>query len=317
MKSRCTIVIFFLCFLCILVVARVNAQTYKEGSFRNFRTYKERDTSRACCFYRQKIAFYDSISQQLIRTVDITGINPFGKFREKIVGIWDDYSTPIYELDTTHVIETIDSIELVSKNNRYNTGRLNPFQLMSLYFVSTQGNNYVAVMYELATFNKSGRNISSHSTILILDKKGNFVRQTPVWDVNGGRPTISDDGRFVLFKTGGPHGWEQAGYVPDHLRVYDTHTDMTYIDQEMSFEPTELIDGKLFLTAMSADGGRNIIFYDFYTLTKYKKTFPLDELPKQHSVNAKGFMFTNSIGEPYLKYSLENDFVKSKIVFSK
>jgi len=279
--------------------------------FQYIRTVKERNHARS------KIEFFDSLTNQRVKTVDVAEWNPFGKFREKVVEYWDYYGTPIYELDTSRVIEMIDSIEPVSKRHHYDTPNLTPFRLMSQYVISTQGRNYIAVLYELSTLNKGGRNISSHSTIFIFDRKGNLVRQTPLWDVNGGRPTITDDGRFVMFQTGGPHGWEQAGYVPDHLRVYDTHTDMTYIDGEMTFEPTELIDGKLFLTAMSAEGGRKIIFYDFYNLTKYKKTFPLDELPKQHSVSSKGFMFTNAIGEPYLKYSLENDFAKSKITVEK
>lgn len=301
-----------------LVATGTDAQTGRTSTFQPIRTFKEKDTTKACCFYRTKIAFYDSLSKQPIKTIDLVEMNPFGKFREKVANIWDDFSTPVYELDTTRVIDMIDSIELVSKNHHYKTPKLTPFRLMSLYFVSTQGRNFVAVLYELATFNKSGRNISSHSTILIFDRKGKLVKKTPVWDVNGDRPVISDDGRFVLFKCGGPYGWEQAGYVPNQLRVYDTERNVMYIDTEVDIGgTTDLIQGKYFNTSIFyGDRTSDVIIYDLYEKIKYKRRFSFEEMPFLHSVDREGFKFAKPSGEIYLKYSLENDFTKSKINLS-
>ena len=306
----------FVFFIISVATCKMEAQDTHDKPFKYIRVVKENNHARS------KIEFYDSLTNQLIKTIDAIKINPFGGFREKVVQLRERYGTPIYELDTTKLIWSIDSIELVSKTNHYANNDLTPFLLFSRYLISNQGRNYVAILYELTTLNKSGHNISSHSTILIFDRNGKLVKQTPLWDVNGGRPVISDDGRFVLFQSGGPYEGDDGGseaYLRDALRVYDTQTNLLYVDDDVDMEKgADLIDGKYFNKAIfHGDRTRDVIVYDFYNKIKYKRKFSFEEMSFYHSASFQGFLFTKPSGDIYLKYSLENDFLKSKIVFEK
>lgn len=304
-KMVCIIIIFFVSAL------DIRAQGDADKFFKYIRIVKVPNHARS------KVEFYDSVSNQLVKTIDAVELNPFGRFDAKISGRLEYEGTPIYELDTMKQIRYLNSIELVSENNHFAASKLQPFNLLSFYTVSLQGRNYVAILYELATLNKAGRNISSHSTILIFDREGNFVKQSPIWDINGDRPVISDDGWFVLFKSGGPYGWEQQGYLPNRLIVYDTKHNTRFIDSDVDLGcSTDLIAGKYFNTSIfNSDRITDVIIYDFYENNKYKRKLSFEEMPSIHSVNSQGFLFSKSSGEVYLKYSFENDFIKSKITF--
>ena len=264
---------------------------------------------------RSKIEFWDSLSSVRKSVLDLYAINPFGKFDAKFEKT-NDFGIPIFQLDTLKVGDTLNGIELVSKTNYYKTKYLKPFELYSS-FATYAGHYVVAVGFELTTLNKAGRNISTHSMIQIYNSEGQLLHKTPVWDINlSSTPVVTEDGRFIAFKIGGPYGWEQGGYIENELWVYDC-LKREVIFKEKNFElgmHMEIVGGKLINDgATIPQVSTTRIFYDFYSNIKYYRTFTFEEMPYTDSTGLKGVYFLDEKKDRYLKYRFDKDFLKVKI----
>lgn len=264
---------------------------------------------------KSKIEFWDSLSSQRKNVLDLYAINPFGKFDAKIASR-NDFGTPFYQLDTLRGIDTLNGIELVSKVNYHKTKYMKPFNLWSR-FVTYTGRKVVAVGFELTTLNKTGENISSHSTVKVYDSEGQLRHETPIWDINlDNTPVVTEDGRFIAFQVGGPYGWEQSGYIKKELWIYDCSTKKIIFKEEdcESGMPIDIVGGKFINHAIAIPQvSTTAIFYDFYLNIKYSIVLTFAELPNLYSIDLNGIYFQNEKEEKYLKYRFDKDFTKTKI----
>jgi hypothetical protein len=264
---------------------------------------------------RLVVEFWDSTSNKKIAHLDLKQLNPFSKFNEKQIGVWDFYDTPIYELKEAK--KQIDSINLVSKLFHLNTPDLRPFQLLSSYTVSVEENRSVAILYELSTLNHDKSNISTSSIIFTFDAKGAKMTQSPLWEISCGAPAVSSDGRFMFFMAAGPYGWDSGGaYMEDQLWVYDNQLQkVIYKSTSELYDMYKSIIGNYFFTNTSNHNTQNAHYkiYDFYNMITYNIDLPFAQSAQLSVFEKDKLVFYDpETKQTYYKY-YNKDFLIEKI----
>lgn len=263
---------------------------------------------------RRIVEWRDSLSGRLLKRIDLLDLNPYRHLKGKIVSKDDDFDTPVIEFSPGQAETT--GLQLVSPRYSCNVKDKTPHRLLTRYLTSQKG-KYLAVVYELITFNKSRENISTHSTILIFDAKGNNIKTLKHWDINCYDQLVSNDGRFFLYKLGGPDGWDRGGgYIPEGLEVYDLNRDSIIYKSPVNISTVPNLGGDsfFFINNNNSYTYHEYNIFDFGNGIVYQKRFYLDQ-PNGglRAIEPYGFRMWDPVSrKEYILY-YEKDFLKKKI----
>jgi len=214
---------------------------------------------------RDKLYFYDALTRQPAKIVDLIGMNPYGNFKEKVVDTLSGYGTLVFELTTP--VPNIDSYELVSSRYHPDNMDLQPFRISSRYDFSREGQNFIAVLYRMTTWNKDLRDISTHTTALVFNRRGNLVHKIEHIDVNSWNPLVTQDGKYLFFLIGGPESETAEVYVPQSFLVFDLQRkQLIYQDSIGANLVPSLIGENLFFVPNNYNPG-----YDEYRIFNFEK----------------------------------------------
>ncbi len=261
-----------------------------------------------------KLHFYDSLTRQPVKVVDLIDMNPYGKFKEKVVDTLSGYGTLVFELATPK--SQIDSFRLISSQFYPNSIDLEPFQLSSRYNFSRESQNYIAVLYSLTTWNKYQKEISSHTTAFVFNRTGDLMHRVNHIDVNSWNPLVTQDGKYLFFLSGGPESNAEESYLPHSFFVFDLkNRQMIYKDSIGSDLGAGLLEGKLFFVPNTFKYGYNEYrVFDFYNNIVYNKVFTMKESGGLYEKNIDHMKFKNSRTKEVITLYYEKDFNKGIIV---
>lgn len=147
-----------------------------------------------------KIEFWDSTSNSLIKALDLTLLSPYTRLPEKQVDATKT-GVPIYRF-------AVKDMRKRNKKALYHPDSI-PDLIDSLYVtsqikLSRTSQEFICVSYEIMTSYKGiYRNIlSTHSTLVIYNKRGEEMNRIENIKADPYNIQITDSGDYVFFRTG-------------------------------------------------------------------------------------------------------------------
>lgn len=165
---------------------------------------------------RNQIEFWDSLTNNKIKTINLIEFNPFKNISGKIIGIHPDFETPIYAY-----IDTLSRGKYIQEK-KIGVDSMPNMQTAFVRFTSTQNSqSHVAVVYSKITNYNEHKVKDVLSQIKVFDKKGNVLYETSDIHTDCYAPVITSNGRYVLAKTGEDWGEGYVSNAPQGFIICD------------------------------------------------------------------------------------------------
>lgn len=206
-----------------------SAQAQTSGKARNEAIRYYNPTGRT-----ERIDFYDTLSGNLIRSINIEENNPYRNTSYKVLQkpYW---AVDFYELPDSAKYNIDYWASDYSKSKNIDSGS-RPSYIRTIHTISsaTYAQNYIVLGYHLWTYSQLDSLLATHSTYYIYNNKGELYKaleHIPI-NFNPKYVAISDDGNLICVS-----GEEYGKDGPQLIRVYEVHNQkymFSYIFPEVS-----------------------------------------------------------------------------------
>ncbi|MFN0173535.1 MAG: hypothetical protein ACKVU0_02715 [Saprospiraceae bacterium] len=257
---------------------------------------------------RNKIEFWDSLSNSRIKTIHLADLNPYKYINGNVIGILPDFETPIYSPD-------LGKEGLIPVNTNEPTIDSGSYKILIRFTTSRNSQNHIGIIYSKYTmYNERIKVVQSH--IKVLNKKGDIVYESGNLDTDGFAPVITSDGKYILFMTGEDRGEGNISSSPQGFIICDVMNERAiYQSTKGRYIGANVIDGRLFMIANNHNKGFvEYQIFDCAANVSYTKAME-DELSSNiKEVNATGMLIEDQkngnktflqFKKDFLTYSIE------------
>jgi hypothetical protein len=253
--------------------------------------------------YCEKIEFYDTLSNRLIKSVNLVDNDPYNKFPYKIIKHSSNYLN-YYELPDSVRSKTD---YWVTKNHlQTKTKNVTPGFVTSTigYSNDPSGGGYAAVAYNLVTYNTENITVGIHSTYLIFNSKGDVIRTFEHLPSGAaGYVEISKDGKYLLISSKTLVDSSQEIGKP-MIEIYDIN-DKKKVYSEIIPEADDMlfpqiVNHNMFKIDVNLfENGDIIKVFDIINNIKYEKRYTQKEFQSLIRIESNGILFKGENGHSY------------------
>lgn len=261
-----------------------------------------------------KIIFKDSISEKIIKTIEISRINPFNKFHYKIVGKNQDENF-IYKISGKDVKKLFPE----SSRSNYSDERRNvilnqPFYYgSSNYAVDKESRNYSVVYFTFFVEDDLDYPLGVLGSIIVFNDSGIQIYKNTFQNLNVKGIALTENAKYLSFIYGVED--EKGILLPSGYQIINLKTKSVIFEKHHPNIGHPIVNHNLLINGFQAYNENIELIYEVFDSDKgvvYTKGYSNDNLRDLEKILDNGILFSDKKGNNWIDY-FEQNFTKEII----
>lgn len=257
---------------------------------------------------REVLQFKDSLSQEVISTLDAVASNPFNQLNYPIKET-NEKGNNIYDLTGADTKQLLGNLP---NNARGETEAIELTSAVTNEEVYANG-NFAVVTYKMNMFGEEGGIAAMKGAAVVLNSKGEQVGTLPESDQGYRQTVITEDGRYVAYLYGETVVESSFSTVESPgFAIYDLQKKAKIVNvpsgQDFSVRPP-FTYGNMIIEVLGEKGDDYTYhIYQPHQQVVYKKTYSREQKGQLKDITKEGFLFKDGRLDRY-----DSDFITESL----